>query len=144
MPCLVTPWALSLAWLMTFLLSASASLAGWTASGPAVQRRSGGAPQPFREEILVRVGQGEAAHIGCKLRALMRRLVLAEPALHVHAGDGIVHAVLDIPGIGHCGSPSIWSGRKGGVANGVPPAGVQFCGRKRPELGIALVDLGAT
>jgi len=81
--------------------SADASLAGWTASGPAVERWRWATPQRFRKVVLAQIGQRVAAHIGCKLRALMRRLVLAEPALDVHASDGIVHAVLDIPGIGH-------------------------------------------
>src|SRR5262249_25205061 len=108
--------------------SANASLAGWTASGPAVERWRWATPQRFRKVVLVRIGQRVAAHIGCKLRALMPRLVLAEPALHVHAADGIVHVVLDMPGIGHGGSPSICIGSNGAAAKAVPPAGIQFCG----------------
>jgi len=92
------------------MMALRAALVGGTAAGPAVERRGRWTPQRFGQKGLVRLGQGLAPHIGGRLSALMRRLVLAKPALHIDAINGIVDAMLDVPGIGDRGLLSIFIG----------------------------------
>ena len=76
-------------------------LLGWTSTGPAVERACWSAPQCFGEEFFVCRRDSAGTHVSRRLRVFVRRLVVAEPSLHVDAVNGIVNAVLNVSEVAH-------------------------------------------
>ena len=65
----------------------NAALRGWTASGSAVQRRRRRTTQRFREEVLIRIGQGVAAVVHFIGRAFLSLGRVVSGAVHRLFGD---------------------------------------------------------
>src|SRR5438093_6655093 len=76
-------------------------LGSGTTAGPWIERTRRPAPQRFRQELLIRRGNGAGADVGRGLGAFVWRLVVVELSLHVDAINGIIDAVLNVPEVTH-------------------------------------------
>src|SRR4051812_50205402 len=99
-------------------------LRGRAAAGPWIERTRRPAPQRFRQELLVRRGNGAGADVCRALGAFVRSLVVVEFSFHVDAIDGIVDAVLNVPEVIHEDLPAFHrSAQKRELESRVPRSG---------------------